>query len=124
MEDLVVRPYLPGDDEGIVEVLRAAFEGWPFYDLDCTTVEHWQWLYLENPRKILAVGVAELNGRIIGTGHSVPLMIKVRDKILSGYYGTDSATHPDYQGKGVSSKLRPLRDELREKFIDPKGSYG
>ena len=44
-----VRPYQPGDEEGLVELLDLVFAPWPDRDLRCTAVEHWRWKYLDNP---------------------------------------------------------------------------
>jgi hypothetical protein len=123
MEEPIFRPYMSGDEKGIVEALDKAFEGWPFYDIECTPVEHWQWLYLDNPYKCTIVGVAELNSRIIGASHSVPIMVKLRDDVLKSSYGTDAAVLPLHQGKGVVTRIRPIVDELRDKFV-AKFHYG
>jgi hypothetical protein len=47
--DFVVRPYQAGDEKEIVELLRMVFDGWPHFDLNCSSVDHWKWKHLDKP---------------------------------------------------------------------------
>ena len=62
----IVRPYRLGEEEEIVELLELVFNGWPQFDLNCASLEHWRWKYLDNPLKMNTVAVEISNNKIIG----------------------------------------------------------
>jgi hypothetical protein len=110
--DYVVRPYHPGDEEGIVELLELAFNGWPHFDLKCTPLDHWRWKHNDNPNGKSIISVAVSDDRIIGCVHSIPKMIKIRDKIYLCCDVGDVAVHPDFRGLGIYNKIDDLKYEL------------
>ncbi|EMR73716.1 hypothetical protein MCGE09_00487 [Thaumarchaeota archaeon SCGC AB-539-E09] len=112
--DYHVRPYQPGEEERLVELLNFSFNGWPQFDLDCSPVEHWKWKFLENPLGLHSIVVAEIDDKIIGLGGEFYQYVKVGDKLLYSCRGGDLAVHPDYRRMGVSNRIRDLRDELRQ----------
>jgi len=112
MSELTTRSYLPGDEEQIVPLLKTAFSGWPFFDIDCLPVDHWRWRYLDNPQHSSNLVVVLDGDRIVACGHNV-----VHDLMINGYkvlasYGTDACVHPEYQGRGI---YRILVDSLMNK---------
>ncbi len=109
--DHLLRPYSEGDEEKIVDFLTIAFKGWPPFDLDYSSLEHWKWKYQN--RETIAVAVAD--DEIIGTFHSIPIKIKMGDSVINSCQGVDVAIHPNYRGKGLSSLLREKSYELRIK---------
>jgi hypothetical protein len=113
--DLIPRPYEQGDENKIVPLLKAAFEKWPFFDIDCSPVEHWRWRYQENPLNKTNVVVIEKNEEIIACGHNILSDIKIYGKDYLGSYGTDHCVDPNYQGLGLSKKITEAHHELRKK---------
>ena len=105
-EQYTVRPYNYGDEEKIVELLELSFNGWPKFNLSHTPLEHWRWKYLDNPVNMTIIAVVELDGRIIGCWHRIPQKIKFGETVTFAGQGVDVAVHPDFQGRGISSKLR------------------
>lgn len=104
--DFVIRPYEPGDEEGIVKLLELSFGGWPSIDLRCTLVEHWRWKYKQGPIENDYITVCTKDGEIIGCEHIIPRRIKLGDEVVIGNIGTDLAVHPDFRGLGLSRKIR------------------
>ena len=89
--DHVVRPYKPGDEDQIIQLLDVVFDGWPHFNIPCTPLEHWEWKYLDNPRKKYFASVAEVDGRIVGCCHSIPVRIKI------GELGEVRRVTPEYE---------------------------
>jgi len=108
-----IRPYHPGDEEEIVELLELVFDGWPNFDLKCSALEHWRWKYLENPLKTSFIALGVSDNKIIGANHSTPFRIKIGQSIYLGSYGSDAAVHPDFRGIGVKTKTQELKGEMR-----------
>lgn len=115
MKEYCIRPYKSGDEDKIVELLQAAFDGWPQMDLTCTSLDHWKWKYLDNPFEKNDIVVAGNEYRVIGCKHSIPLNIKVDSDIYFCNLGTDLAVHPEFRGLGISRKIRGLNTELKKK---------
>ena len=81
--DYHVDKYQPGDEAGIVELLQLVFNGWPKFDLSCTTLEHWEWKHLDNPlsTRMILTAVGKRDERIIGCHHGVDLNVKIGDDV-------------------------------------------
>jgi len=108
-----VRPYLPGDEVGIVELLQLVFDGWPRFDLNCSSLDHWRWKYLSNPLDMIFIAVAVNKGRTIGCHHSIPLRIKIGDDLFLCNTGSDLAVHPDFRNMGISKQVRQMCRKLK-----------
>jgi len=108
--DYIVRQYLPGDEEEIVKVLKIVFPGWG-------DLEFWKWLYQDNPLKIkaIAIAVAVIDKEIVGVSLSIPLKMKILDKIVYSLYGTDSGVYQEYRGKGIFTKMDELKTDFNKK---------
>jgi len=117
--DYTVRPYHPGDEEGIVELLELAFNGWPHFDLKCTPLDHWRWKHKENPIGKSIISVAVSDDKIIGCVHSIPKMLKIRDKFFLCCEVGDVAVHPDFRGLGVYTNI----DDLKYKLLTRANVY-
>lgn len=106
------RLYLPGDEEQIVPLLKAAFNGWPFFDLTCLPIDHWRWRYLDNPQHSNNLVEILDKDRIVACGHNVLHDVIINGKKILASYGTDACVHPEYQGKGI---YRILVDSLMKR---------
>ena len=62
--------------------------------------------------------VIEVEGRIAALDIGYIRLFKVRDRMLSAWVGTDGATHKDFQGRGVYSKVRQYRQDESASFHD------
>ena len=111
-----VRPYQPGDEEGIVELLELVFNGWPHFDLECTPLDHWTWKYLDNPIGNKVISICMNNDKIIGCFHSIPRLTKIGSRILMSGHGADVAVHPDYRRLGIQNSMNIIVDNLRKKI--------
>ena len=99
------RPYRAGDEEGLLEMLTAAFGRWPGVDIDVPVIDHFRW-------KLLSRGaqswhqLVTIDGRIAGARLHIPQRIKVGDRILRSVQPVDTAVHPNYRNQGVMDRLR------------------
>jgi GNAT superfamily N-acetyltransferase len=115
-EDCKVRSYQPGDEEEIVELLDLVFGGWPKLDVNFDSVSHWKWKYIDCPSGNAIVNVAESGNRIVGVDHSVPLEVKLGDKIELINYTSDLAVHPEFRRKGIAKMLINESDVKRKEL--------
>lgn len=97
--DYEYRKYKPGDEAGILALLQKTFTKW-----SKRTVDYWRWKYLDSPLDP-RVYVALNGGKIIGAFCEIPISIKLGDEIVGGVYGDDTATDPDYRGRGIYTNL-------------------
>ena len=110
-QDLKIREYRPGDEEGIVDLLSLVFNKWPRFDLGQSAIEHWRWKYATTRERPICA-VAEENDELIGCWHRVPCKIKFGQEIIMGSQGADVAVHPEHRGKRISSDMRDLTYKL------------
>jgi GNAT superfamily N-acetyltransferase len=106
-KEYIVRLYKPGDEEGIVEVLKASFPEWRDTE---SPLDHWKWKYLDNPIGSHVV-VADWKGKIVGVQHRLYVDIKIDEKTLSSC-GDDEAVHPEYRRKGIYKNMLPYTEAL------------
>lgn len=112
--DFENRLYKEGDEYKIVPLLQAAFKKWPFFDIKCSPVDHWQWRYKDNPLKKSLLTVIEKDDNIVGCAHNILNNIKINGVNYLGAYGSDHCVHPECEGKGLSKKLHSSICDMRE----------
>ena len=71
-EVIEIRSYQPGDEEEIVELLELVFGGWPKLDLNCDSINHWRWKYVDYPS----------GNVIVNVGHTHSLVDFVESKFM------------------------------------------
>lgn len=103
-----VRQYRSEDEDGVLELLRLTL---PSDQWDTPAL--WRWKHFENPFGDSIVTVAESSdGRIVGlTGWMKWRLERGRDRFLAGR-PVDTATHPEFQRRGVFSRLTKLAEEI------------
>jgi len=89
----------------IVGLLDEVFKGWPHLDLGCSSLDHWKWMYLDNPLGEAVISVSCDGDRIVGVNHSHPLRIKIGDGVHASSFAADTAVHADYRGLDLSVEM-------------------
>jgi hypothetical protein len=107
-----IRSYQPEDEEKIVELLQLVFDGWPHFDLACSPIDHWKWKYQSNPHGKSPIILAVKADKIIGSYHSVPQRVKIRENNIIWGDGVDAAVHPDFRKMGIYNKTLESTQEL------------
>jgi GNAT superfamily N-acetyltransferase len=113
-DNITVRPYREGDEVEIVELLELAFDGWPNFDLPCTSLEHWQWKYKDNPQDKRIITLAELDDKIVACHHQLLDKMKIGSQLLLCSTGVDVAVHPDHRKKGIRRLVRGNYDAKKK----------
>ncbi|MHA7131841.1 GNAT family N-acetyltransferase [Algoriphagus namhaensis] len=79
----------------------------------------WRWKHLANPFGPSPVLLAEDNGQLIGVRAFLRWEFEVQGKIYRACRAVDTATHPDYQGKGIFKNLtQNLVDQMATEGVD------
>ena len=112
------RRYRPGDEDGMLAVLRSAFRRWPYAEIDVPQVDHLRWKIANNPRALDLTWVVEDGDRIVGVYLGWLLDAKVGTERLVRWNGHDSSVLPEYQGKGVYGALRATHLAARRGLAD------
>ncbi len=87
------------------------FEEWRTKDK--LALDHWRWMYLENPVRSSNIVIAEKNGEIVSVCHDLIIELKIGNNIVKAFYGTDVGTHPDHRRKGLYAQLYKMRENAR-----------
>jgi len=99
MTDLwALREYREGDEQAILQLLNTVFP-------KPLSLEYWKWKHKKNPAGRPVIWLAECNSRIIGHYAMIPVRMKFGNVYATGSFGSDAATDPDHQGKGVFSSI-------------------
>jgi GNAT superfamily N-acetyltransferase len=100
--DMAVRPYEAKDQEEVLSLLRASLGSGPAGD---RSAGFFRWKHLENPfgRSYLLVG--ESSGTIVGLRAFLRWRLRSGDNRISAVRAVDTATHPEYRGQGIFSRL-------------------
>jgi GNAT superfamily N-acetyltransferase len=78
----------------------------------------WEWKHCENPFGASPYWVAEAEGRIVGFRAFMHWRWRVGGRELSAVRAVDTATHPDWQGRGIFSQLTLcLLDQVRREGV-------
>jgi hypothetical protein len=97
------RKYRPGDEAGIVALLKKSFPKW-----SRRSVDYWRWKYTSSPLGA-SVHVAVDGDKIVSVICNLAFYIKVGDQIMMGHYGDDTATDSDYRGRGLYTNQPPFQ---------------
>jgi GNAT superfamily N-acetyltransferase len=97
-----VRPYVDEDEADVLSLLRAALGTGP---TGSRSTAFFRWKHLENPFGRSFMLVAEADDRIVGFRALMRWEFLAGDRTLRAVRPVDTATHPDYQGQGIFSRL-------------------
>jgi len=108
--DLVIRPAVEGDVNRIVDLLKICLgEG-----TIPREVRYWEWKHLHNPFGVSPVLLAEAGGQLVGLRAFMRWAWMCRGRRVPVVRAVDTATHPDWRGKGLFTKLTlRLLDQVR-----------
>jgi GNAT superfamily N-acetyltransferase len=106
-----VRPYRDEDEPQVLDLLRATLGNGP---AGVRSSQFFRWKHVSNPFGRSFMLVADLDGRIIGLRAFMRWAFRAGDRVHRAVRAVDTATHPDFQGKGIFSLLtRAALDELK-----------
>ncbi len=81
------------------------------------TEEAFIWRHIKNPFDDLLYCVALDNGKVVGSHAGMPCLMFINHKEVSAVIALQTATHPDYQGQGIFSRLVKMLNS----FVSEKG---
>jgi GNAT superfamily N-acetyltransferase len=98
---MIIRKATSEDIPAIVSLLKLSLgEG-----LIKKTVAIWNFKHTENPFGSSYISLAFENDILVGVRAFMKWQWQLGDKIWNSYRAVDTATHPDFQGKGIFKKL-------------------
>jgi GNAT superfamily N-acetyltransferase len=120
-DDYIVRPYDDADEGKVIELLDATLGAGPIGE---RTGEFFRWKHVANPFGHSFMLVAVSGHRIIGLRAFLRWSFQAGPRTLHAVQAVDTATHPDYQGRGVFRRLtlvalEQLRNEADFVFNTP-----
>jgi GNAT superfamily N-acetyltransferase len=109
VDSLELRPYRDPDGPAVIELLTTTLGAGP---AGARPPEYFRWKHLESPFGRSYMLVAEDDGRLVGLRAFMRWRFRAGRAELRAVRAVDTATHPDYQGRGIFSKLtlRALED--------------
>jgi GNAT superfamily N-acetyltransferase len=107
---VVIRPFAASDEPGVLELLDVTLGGGP---AGRRPPDLFRWKHLAGPFGPSLLLVAEADGRLVGLRAFMRWRFVAGGRVLHAVRAVDTATHPDYQGMGVFSRLtRAALEEL------------
>jgi GNAT superfamily N-acetyltransferase len=121
-----VRPFVDEDLPRVLGLLDASLGGGP---AGRRPPEFFTWKHLDNPFGRSLLLVAEHDDRLIGLRAFMRWRLAAGDRDLTAVRAVDTATHPDFQGMGVFSRLTRAALDAMEGQVDlvfntPNGKSG
>ncbi len=111
---LAIRKGTDADSDRILELLKLSLgEG-----KIPREPEYWRWKHFQNPFGESPVLLAEADGELVGVRAFMRWEWQAGEANLRAVRAVDTATHPQWQGKGIFSKLtRQLVSEMRDEGV-------
>jgi hypothetical protein len=121
-----VRRFSPEDLPDVLALLNASLGGGP---AGRRPPEFFRWKHLDNPFGPSYLLLATAEDRLVGLRAFLRWRFLAADRALSAVRAVDTATHPDFQGMGIFTRLTlaavdDLRDEVDLVFNTPNGKSG
>lgn len=113
-DELLIRPATASDTDGILDLLKLSLgEGSIPRD-----ERYWSWKHNDNPFGSSPALVAEAAGRLVGLRVFMRWTWEQQRKEVRSVRAVDTATHPDWQGKGIFTRLTlALVDRMKEEGV-------
>jgi GNAT superfamily N-acetyltransferase len=99
---LIIRPYRYQDEPQLLELLSISLGGGP---AGKWSPRFLRWKHFENPFGSSLMLVAELEGRIVGLRAFLRWRFQAGQRTLTAVRAVDTSTHPEYQRRGIFSRL-------------------
>jgi GNAT superfamily N-acetyltransferase len=99
---VMIRPFAAGDETDVLRLLEATLGAGPAGQ---RPAGFFRWKHHDNPFGPSFMLVAEVEGRIIGLRAFMRWRFEAHGRPITAVRAVDTATHPDYQGIGVFSRL-------------------
>jgi GNAT superfamily N-acetyltransferase len=100
-EQITIRQATPADRGGIIDLLRLSLgEGSTEKSAD-----FWQWKHVDNPFGASPVLLAEADGKLVGVRAFMQWRWCAEGQTYRALRAVDTATHPEYRGRGIFKKL-------------------
>lgn len=120
---LRVRGYTQADEPRVLDLLRSSLGEGPTGD---RTPAFFRWKHAANPFGPSYLLLAEAGGRIVGLRAFMRWRLRAGDRSLRAVIAVDTATHPEFQGRGIFSRLTKeaigaFGDEVDLVFNTPNG---
>jgi len=121
-----VRRFVDDDLPEVLELLDASLGGGP---AGRRPPEFFRWKHLQNPFGRSFLLLAESEGRLVGLRAFLRWRFTAGDRAVTAARAVDTATHPDFQGRGIFTRLTlAALDEVRGQvdlvFNTPNGKSG
>jgi len=100
--EVAVRPFLPEDLPAVLALLEASLGGGP---AGRRPPEFFRWKHLESPFGPSLMLVAEADGRLVGLRAFMRWRFQAGGETVRAARPVDTATHPQYQGMGIFTRL-------------------
>jgi GNAT superfamily N-acetyltransferase len=109
---LLIRPYDDADETQVLGLLRASLGEGPAGE---RSPGFFRWKHLENPFGRSYMLLAEADSRVVGLRAFMRWRFVADGEEVRAVRAVDTATHPDYQGRGIFSMLTlKALEQLRE----------
>jgi GNAT superfamily N-acetyltransferase len=99
---ITVRPYIDADEPAALEVLIASLGGGP---AGRRPPEFFRWKHYDNPFGRSFMLVAESEERIVGVRALMRWRFETDGRLVHAVRAVDTATHPEWQGRGLFTRL-------------------
>ncbi len=90
----------PESIDGHIALFARSFPGAAHFGAD-----YLRWLYFENPTGAVVGVDAWVEGRLAATYVTIPARLRVDGQVTKGLLSLNTATDPDFQGKGLFTRL-------------------
>jgi GNAT superfamily N-acetyltransferase len=100
--DLQIRPYNESDEPAVLELLKASLGAGPAGD---RSPEFFRWKHIDNPFGSSYMLLGEVDGVLAGLRAFMRWEFLAGDDRLRGVRAVDTATHPEFQGRGIFAGL-------------------
>jgi GNAT superfamily N-acetyltransferase len=112
--ELAIRPSEPEDTDDILELMRLSLGDGPIPRRD----EYWRWKHVTNPFGPSPSLLAFAGEQLVGLRVFMRWTWRAGALTVRAVRAVDTATHPDFQGQGIFSKLtKALLEKMRAEGV-------
>jgi GNAT superfamily N-acetyltransferase len=99
-DELAFRPATPADEGQILELMKTSLG-----DASHRRLDYWRWKHVHNPFGPSASLLAFAGEQLVGLRLFMRWMWHARGRDVPSARAVDTATHPDWQGRGIFKRL-------------------